>query len=240
MRWMLISLLSLSVALAGTVRGKVTFKGTPPKEEIVKPRTDVVVCGEKIVIKKLEVSQDGGVKNAVVWIEGAKGKLPERKDVHLKIKDCRFEPYVSIGFVGGNYIIENDDPILHTIQLKLSLAYKKWRKTRPLETGATIYNLALPRQGMVLKRPIKRYHRYQKKTGFVYVRSNAHPWMKAYVFIFDHPFADVTDDKGTFEIRGLPPGKYTLKVWHEAFGIKSMSVEVKGDEVVKLNISLGD
>lgn len=240
MRFLLLIFLTVNAVLAGTVKGRVTFDGKPPKEEVVKPRTDTVVCGEKIIMRKLELGPEGGVRNAVVWIEGGKGELPQERDVHLRIKDCRFEPHVSIGFVGGYYVIKNDDPILHTVQLKLSLAYKEWRKTRPLETGATVYNLALPEQGMVVKRPIKRYHRYQEKTGFIYVRSNAHPWMRAYIFVFDHPFATLTDEGGNFEIKGLPPGKYTLKVWQETFGIKSKTVEVKGDEVVEVNISLGD
>jgi len=224
---------------AGTVKGRVVYKGEPPEKKVVEVTTDALVCGEKVEINLLERSPDGGVRNAVVWIEGARGELPEDRDVRISIRKCTVEPLVSVGFVGGHYVIKNEDPILHTIQLKLGLAYKKERRTRPLETGATIYNLALPREGAEARRPIKKYHRYQEKTGFIYVRSNAHPWIRGYIFVFDHPFADITDAKGFFEIKNLPPGRYRLKVWQEAFGIKELEVEVKEDEVVELSISLG-
>ncbi len=237
----LFALIILSGTLfAGVIKGKVVYKGKPPPVEIVEVKTDALICGEKVKINKLERSADGGVKNAVVWVEGAKGKLPSNRDVRITVKDCKVIPLVSIGFVGGNYIIKNEDPILHTVQLKIELAYKKKRKTRPLETGATIYNLALPQKGMILKRPIKKFHRYQEKTGFIYVRSNAHPWIRGYIFVFDHPYADITDSAGTFEIKNIPEGRYKLKVWQEAFGIKEFEVEVKKDEEVKLTISLGD
>ncbi len=239
MKVILMLLTLTGLLLAGTVKGRVVYKGEPPQKKVIEVTTDALICGETVEVRLLERSPSGGVKNAVVWIEGAKGKLPQNRDVKISIRNCRVTPLVSVGFVGGSYIIRNEDPILHTIQLKLGLAYKKKRKTRPLETGATIYNLALPRKGMELRRPIKRYHRYQEKTGFIYVRSNAHPWIRGYIFVFDHPFADVTDGEGRFEIRGLPAGRYKLKVWQEAFGVKELEVEVKEDEVVELTVSLG-
>lgn len=228
----------LVIAWGGTVKGRVVVEGNPPEAETVPVTTDVVVCGDRAVVKRVEVSRDGGLRDAVVWIEGAKGELPDSRDVRITIKNCRVIPRVSVGFVGGQFIIRNEDPILHTIQLKIGLEYKKWKNTRPLETGATIYNLALPKKGMELRRPIKRFHRYQEKTGYIYVRSNARPWMRGYVFIFDHPFAAKTDVEGRFTIEGVPEGKYKLKVWHEAFGIKVFDVEVKGDEVVDITLTL--
>jgi hypothetical protein len=42
----------------------------------------------------------------------------------------------------------------------------------------------------------------------------------------NHPFFDVTGEDGNFKISGLPAGKYTLEVWHEKLGTKSVSVTV--------------
>ncbi len=238
MRSLLVLLTVITLVWSGTIKGRVVLKGPPPPPEKVKVTMDVVVCGKEAVLRKVETGPKGGVKDAVVWVEGAKGPV-KGSEVRITIKNCKVHPRVSVGFVGGEYVFKNEDPILHTIQLKIGLAYKKWRKTRPLETGATVYNLALPKKGVEVRRPIKRFHRYQEKTGYIYVRSNAHPWMRGYIFIFDHPFADITDKKGRFKIEGVPPGRYKLKVWHEFFGIKELEVEVKGDEEVDLTVYLG-
>ena len=50
------------------------------------------------------------------------------------------------------------------------------------------------------------------------VKCNVHPWMRAYIGVVSHPFFAVTGDDGTFTIKGLPPGTYTLEAWHEKYG----------------------
>jgi hypothetical protein len=50
--------------------------------------------------------------------------------------------------------------------------------------------------------------------------------MHAYAVVQDHPFFAVTRDDGTFEIKGLPPGSYTLEAWHPTLGAKSMKVQI--------------
>ena len=52
------------------------------------------------------------------------------------------------------------------------------------------------------------------------VKCNVHPWMRSYIGVVGHPFFAVTGDDGTFTIKGLPPGTYTLEAWHEKFGTK--------------------
>ena len=55
---------------------------------------------------------------------------------------------------------------------------------------------------------------------------NIHPWMKAYFFVLDHPYFAVTDEKGRFEIQGLPAGEYTLSAWHEKFAEQEAKITV--------------
>jgi hypothetical protein len=50
------------------------------------------------------------------------------------------------------------------------------------------------------------------------------PWMSAFVHVIPHPFFAVTDDRGAFEIRDLPPGEYELEAWHEKLGVRSVKV----------------
>ncbi len=64
--------------------------------------------------------------------------------------------------------------------------------------------------------------------------------MAAWVAAVDHPFFAVTDAEGRFEIRGLPPGRYSLEVWHEAYRGTSREIEVKGKDPVSVDFPLKD
>lgn len=220
-----------------TVKGTVRFEGAVPPEETILITEDVKVCdkGQKTGIYLVS---DSKVKNTVVWLEGImKGKANYEEPVVIAISDCRVEPHVSTGIVGGEFLFRNDDDILHTIQLKLGLAYQKQVSGRPLKDGATIYNLALPKKGQEIRKPIKKWHRYAEDKGFIQIRSNTHNWIRGFIYIFDHPYAAVTDEKGSFAIAGIPPGDYLLRAWHEGLGrIKEREVKVRSGET--LNVEL--
>jgi hypothetical protein len=110
---------------------------------------------------------------------------------------------------------------------------------RPVKDGATIYNIALPLKDLQIEKPIKNYHKYSEETGFIQIRSNIHNWINGYIFIFDHPYAAVTDEKGAFVMDNIPPDEYLLKVWHEGFGMKERKIKVTPGGLVEANIAFG-
>ncbi len=160
------------------------------------------------------VAPQGEDGPAVVWLEGLTGSVPTGETVLTHRPGGRFDPQVSVAFVGGELVLRNEDDTLHNIHLYLQLAYQKAASQRPLSHGATLYNIALPRTGMEVRRPIKPYHRYREDTGFISVVCNPHPEEKAYMLVFDHPFAAVTGDDGTVEIPGVPAGRHAVRIWH--------------------------
>ena len=227
----------VKVTNGATLKGTVNFKGDVPPDETITIKKDVSYCGKEQKAGKYIVF-DSRVKNVVVWIEGIeKGKAVPKKNVDVTIKNCRAIPHVNIGFVGGNYVFKNEDEILHTVQSKLGLAYQRKVSSRPLEDGASIYNLALPTTGLEVKKRIKKWHRITEDTGFIQVRSNTHNWIRGYIYIFDHPYAAVTDARGTFEMDSLPAGSYILKAWHEGFGMKEQNIKVKSGELLEIEIA---
>jgi uncharacterized protein (DUF2141 family) len=62
------------------------------------------------------------------------------------------------------------------------------------------------------------------------VKCNVHPWMHGYVAVFKHPFFAVTGKNGSFEMKNLPPGTYTLQAWHEKLGTMSQKVTVAANQ----------
>lgn len=227
---------AIAVKDGATLRGTVRIRGTVPPDETIRLDKDMDYCGTEQKLGEY-LTSESNLQNAVVWIdEIKKGKPLPEKPVEVTLRKCKAEPLVSVGFVGGKYLFENQDDILHTIQLKLGLAYQKKVSDRPLEAGATIYNLALPVKGLQIEKPIRKFHRYGKETGFIQIRSNAHNWIRGYIFIFDQPYAAVTDAHGSFTLDDLPAGEYLLKVWHEGFGIQEKKVTVKPGETREIEI----
>jgi hypothetical protein len=230
---------ALPEAEAGTVAGRVVASGVPKEEPLV-PTKDQKVCGSRQSASTYRVSSAGGVGNVVVWLEGVSGNRPApRKETALKYEKCRIEPLVSIGTVGGEFAVESADPILHNAHFFLRLAYHPQVSQRPLEIGATVYNVALPRRKVEVRKPITGYHRFTDETGYLTVRCNLHPWERAYVFVFDHPYAAVTDGEGEFAVPEIPPGTYTLRYWHEGYGEGKQRVEVRDGATTSIGIQLG-
>ena len=69
------------------------------------------------------------------------------------------------------------------------------------------------------------------------LKCDIHPWMSAYVGVFDHPFFAVSAADGRYELPSLPEGEYTIEAWHESLGTRSVKVSVEDDEAASLDFS---
>jgi hypothetical protein len=178
------------------------------------------VCGKSVPDDRLVVGPDGGVRNAVVTVEGVRGgDPPERDVVHvLDNRGCRFDPHVLVAEVGQWLEIRNSDPILHNADARLG--------------GETLFNLALP-PGRHVRRPLARPGR------IAFTCDVRHTWMSAFVIVADHPYHCVTDAYGAYEIRGLPAGTYTLGVWHEELGTLAQEVRIEAGRTTTAESAFG-
>ena len=70
---------------------------------------------------------------------------------------------------------------------------------------------------------------------FFAVKCDVHPWMRAWVGVFDHPWFAVTSADGAFRLANVAPGSYTLIAWQERFGELSREVRVDADRPVTIN-----
>ena len=111
---------------------------------------------------------------------------------------------------------------------------QKPQKSAPnsAETNATIYNIALPFKGFSVTKPLP------GSPGLIKVKCDAHEWMRAWIWEFDHPYFATTGEDGHFTIKDVPPGTYTLVSWHEAAGEKSTPVTVSAGKTVTADIQL--
>ncbi len=152
-------------------------------------------------------SASGGIQNVIVALSG--GPLsssfpPTATKLILDNRDCRFQPHVAVLPVGSTVEAINSDPIFHTTHLY----YGPLSKNLSLEVGG--------KASQLLSRP-----------GFVIVKCDIHGWMKAFIRVDSHPFHAVSDAEGRFQIRDIPPGSYTLEIWHESLGEQKLPVTVR-------------
>jgi plastocyanin len=194
-------------ARAGTLAGTVRVAGPPPARPPLPVYKHAEVCGPGVVDDRLVVGPAGGLRYAVVTVEGVEGgRTPDRDLVHvLDNVGCRFDPHVQVAEVGQRLELRNSDPILHNAHAQIG--------DRPL------YNVALP--------PARRLVKPLDTAGTIAFNCDVrHTWMSAFVVVAEHPYHTVTDAYGAYEIGDLPAGAYTVRVWHEELGTQQHRVTV--------------
>jgi hypothetical protein len=191
-----------------------------PKENPLETEQEKKTCGENHGAMMYLISSSGGVKNAMVFVEGVKkGKAAPKKDLIINNNGCRFEPLVGIAYLKSNFVFKNSDPLFHNTSIG---------KMLPSGVRRTVYNLALPHKDQVITKP-------DRVSGLLHVKCDAHPWMRAYVYSSRHPYVAITGDNGEFEINDLLPGKYTVRIWHEGFKEMVREVDVQAGKTASLD-----
>ncbi len=192
-----------------TVLGEVKFTETPPKLAGVKVTKDQDYCGEVLPNDSYLIDPNGGLKNAVVFIEAAPVTTsadPQKLNV-IENSGCRYVPRIHAMQKGERLRIRNNDPKLH-----IPHSYLQQK---------TVFMLSLPFKNTILEATHK-----IRDAGILKLVCDTHAWMLGYVHVFDHSFFAVTDDKGAFSIANVPPGTYTLKAWHEEAGTRIQEITV--------------
>ncbi len=69
------------------------------------------------------------------------------------------------------------------------------------------------------------------------VKCNQHPWMKMYMSVVKSPFFAVTGADGKYEIKGLPPGDYTLAFVQEKLGEQDQKVTLAAKDSKTVDIA---
>ncbi len=206
-------------ASAGDVTGKISLKGTPPpeKEIPVDPTCGKLHAG-KMMTRFYAVDATGGLADAVVYLEGAKGGAAAATPVVIDQKGCEYLPYINSATVNQTIKVLNSDPAMHNVH------------PTPVVDGNKEANKAMLPGGAPLE------FTFAKAEKFLRFKCDVHPWMFTYVSVFETPFHAVSGKDGSFKITGVPDGKYKLVVEHRKGGKVEKEVEVKGSAKADVTI----
>ena len=195
---------------AGTIKGTVVLKGTTPELKKLAVTIDQYVCGKEKKPEDLVLSPQGGIRSAVVWLDkppAAAGGEAMPSTTPMDQKECMFAPRVVVVPAGGKIDFLNSDRLLHNLHA-MPTANPPFNRTQPKGRTITI----------AFSHP-----------EIIRVTCDLHSWMRGWVVVAEHPFYALTNGAGEFELRGLPAGRYTLKIWQERLGTVSRDVVV-GDQ----------
>lgn len=201
----------------GSVTGHVMLEGQAPAPEPIDMSQDAncaAAGGSKMT--ETYVVKDGKLANVFVYLKGGpadsfKYATPSEA-VNLDQKGCRYHPH-ALGVMAGQTVsITNSDTTTHNVH------------------PTPKYNEDFNKSQTPNQDPID--HKFARPEAVIPVKCNQHPWMKANIGVFGHPFYAVTGEDGSFTIKGVPPGSYTLVFWHEGLGEQTQKITVAANGTV--------
>jgi plastocyanin len=227
----LLTLFALSVRLpagwaspadASSLKGTVKFEGTAPKPAHIDMSQDPLCAkthSTPATTEDIVVGADGGLANVVVYVSdglAAAAFEPPQKPAVLEQKGCQYKPHVLAMQANQKIDVVNGDETTHNIHPSPN-NNREWNMSQPpgtpLEQTFARAEVAIP------------------------VKCNVHPWMHGYIAVFKHPYFAVSDKSGSFDLRGLPPGTYTITAWQEKLGTQTQKVTVGAGEAKTLDFT---
>jgi plastocyanin len=198
---------AVKAASAALVTGRVKFTGPAPNPHKIDMAQDPA-CGTKPSYDESLVVTNDDLQNVFVYVKSGLNGGGGRRDEPAVINQqgCRYHPHVLGVMTGQRVEILNHDDTTHNVH-PMPANNKQWNESQ------------LPKAEPIVKT-------FNKPELMIGIRCNQHPWMKMYLNVVENPFFAVTGPDGKFEIKGLPPGEYTLAAVHEKLGEQDLKVTV--------------
>lgn len=212
-------------ATAGTISGRVLFNGEAPAMPVIDFSSNPQCERQHHAPQKAEtvvVNANKTLRNVFVRIKDGlpRGRwTPPAEPARLDQRGCVYEPHV-LGIMEGQQLeILNNDPVNHNVHAE-SEVNPAWNESQP-------------------PRAEHKFKRFDAEEVLFPVTCSVHPWMRSYIGVSAHPFFAVTGEDGSFTLKGVPPGTYTIEAVHEKYGRKEGKVTVAPNGNAGLDFAYG-
>jgi plastocyanin len=192
-------------ATVASVSGTVKLDGAAPKAAKIDMSQDAACKG--VNTAETVVADGGSLANVFVYVKEGLGDRTfdvPKEAVAIDQQGCKYHPHVLGVMTGQNIAIKNDDPTTHNIH-PTPATNREWNESQPPQAA-----------------PIQKS--FAREEIMLPVKCNQHPWMRMYINVVKSPFFAVTGLDGKYEIKGLPPGDYTLAFVQEKLGEQTQKV----------------
>lgn len=205
----------IEVTDGGTIKGQAIWKGAIPKVPPLRVFADMDTCGTEAPSPALRIDPaTNGIQQVLVYLEHVErgkaaeptyrlhmGKREGKREADLATQRCQFQEQIFPFVRTAEITIVNFEAILHNPHLFS-------------EKRASLFNIAMPTPDREIEITLPRARGIGLR-----LQCDVHVHMNAWAAALDHPYFAVTDEQGRFEIRGIPPGSYTLVAWHAGYNI---------------------
>ena len=216
-----------SVAAAADITGVITLTGTPPAEKEITPLMENPDCAGMHATTPTThfyaVGPDHELADVVVYLKGVTGKSTgaSQPPAVLDQKGCLYTPQILAIQTGQKLIVKNSDACVHNVHATPTVPGNPESNQAQMPGGADLNFV------------------YSQPEMFLRFKCDVHPWMFAWLSVFDSPWFCVSGTDGKFVIKNVPPGKYTVEAAHRKLGTQTQDVEVKaGDVNVNFNFTV--
>jgi plastocyanin len=205
-----------------SLSGVVKFEGVALKGTRIDMSSDpncVKAHSTPVTTEEIVVDANGGLANVVVYVSDGLGTAtfqPPAQPVVFEQKGCQYKPHVLAMQANQKLNVVNDDETTHNIHPTPN-NNREWNMTQP--------------HGMPLEQT------FAREEVAILVKCNIHPWMRGYIAVFKHPYFAVSDKNGSFDLKDLPPGTYTITAWQEKLGMKTQKITVGAGEAKTLDFT---
>jgi plastocyanin len=212
-------------ATSGTISGQVLFTGNAPAMFEIDMSSNPQCERQHHAPQKAQtvvVNSNKTLRNVFVWIKEGLPRAhwtPPTQSATLDQRGCVYEPHM-LGIMTGQQLeILNDDPVNHNVHAE-SQVNPAWNESEP-------------------PRAEHKFKRFDSPEVLFPMTCSVHPWMRSYIGVSPHPFFAVTGDDGSFTLKGVPPGTYTVEAVHEKYGRKEGKLTLAPSGAARLDFTYG-